>query len=135
MTQPTYEEHPVKRTLTAAVVVVLLVGCNGSSKVKDNGSVTAAGAPEAQTATVMMLDTLSFSPNTVNAKVGTLTLTASNSGLVPHNLVFDDSFLGKTGTVDGKQSMSLKLVVAKAGTFTFKCTFHSGMSGKVVVSS
>jgi plastocyanin len=124
----------VKRILTAAVVAVLLVGCSGSTQVKDNGSVTAAGAPEAQTATVTMQDSLSFSPNTVNAKVGTLTLTVSNTGLVPHNLVFDDALLGKTNTVDGKQSTPLKVVFAKAGTFTFKCTFHSRMTGKVVVS-
>jgi plastocyanin len=122
------------RTLTAAVVAVLLVGCSGSSKVKDHGSVTAVGAPDAQTATVMMHDTLSFSPNTVNAKVGTLTLTVSNAGLVPHNLVFDDSALGASGTVDGKQSKPLRVVFTKAGTFRFTCTFHAGMTGRVAVS-
>ena len=37
-------------------------------------------------------------------------------------------------TVDGGESEPLKVVFTKAGTYTFQCTFHSGMTGKVVVS-
>ncbi len=125
----------MKRTLIALSVAVLLAGCgNNSSKAKDNGAVTTEGAGAAQTATVGMTDKLQFAPTTVNAKVGTVTLEVKNEGQTPHNLTFDDSALGKTNTISGKQTQSLKVVFDKAGTYTFMCTFHSGMNGKVVVS-
>ncbi len=125
----------MNRTLTAVAVAALLAGCGGgSSKGKDTGSVLAEGPPAAQTVTVGMHDTLTFAPSTVDAKVGSLTITVTNTGQVPHNLTFDDGALGRTKTVDGKQSVPLKVVFDKAGTFTFTCTFHSGMTGKVVVS-
>jgi len=125
----------VKRTLTTVAIAVLLVGCSsGSTKAKDNGAVTTTGAAGAQTAAVDVTDSLTFSPNTVNAKVGTVTLSVTNTGGTPHNLTFDDSALGKTNTIAGKESVPLKVVFDKAGTFTFRCTFHAGMTGKVVVS-
>ncbi len=123
------------RTLVAVVLAALLAGCGGSSSNgKETGSALAEGPPGAQTVTVGMHDNLTFAPSTVNAKVGSLTITVTNDGQVPHNLTFADGALGKTKTVDGKQSVPLKVVFDKAGTFRFTCTFHSGMVGKVVVS-
>ncbi len=123
----------MKRTLTA-LAVVLLAGCSSGTTTQAATEVTAAGSADAQTATVGMTDKLTFTPNVVNAKLGTLTLTATNEGNTPHNVSFDESSLGKTPTVSGKGSKELKLVFAKAGTFTFVCTFHEGMTGKVVVT-
>lgn len=123
--------------LSLLVLPVLLSGCGGSSEAGGEGSaaaVTTTGSADAQKATVGMTDELKFAPDTVNAKVGTVTLDVANQGQVPHNLVFDEEALGKTGTVSGKESEDLKVVFDKAGTFTFVCTFHSGMDGKVVVS-
>jgi plastocyanin len=125
----------VKRSLILLAVATLLAGCSsGGSKAPDSGSVTTQGSPDAQTATVGMTDKLRFDPGTVDAKVGTVTLDVKNEGGVPHNLTFDDTSLGKTRTVSGHASQPLKLVFDKAGTFTFQCTFHPGMTGKVVVS-
>ena len=125
----------MKRLAPVLVLPLLLTACGGgSSSSGGSDAATTSGAPGAQTVTVDMNDKLKFSPSTVNAKVGTVTLTVANVGQVPHNLVFDDSALGKTGTVDGKTSEPLKVVFDKAGTFRFQCTFHSGMTGKVVVS-
>jgi plastocyanin len=125
----------VKRLAILALVPMLAVGCGGaSSKAKEGASVATTGEAAAQVATVDMTDSLVFTPDTVDAKVGTVTLTVNNLGVVPHNLVFDEQALGKTSTIDGKESAPLKVVFDKAGTFTFVCTFHSGMTGKVVVS-
>jgi plastocyanin len=115
-------------------VPLLLFGCSSGGGGKSTGTVTTTGAADAQTATVDAGQDLKFRPSTVLARVGTVTLTVANTGQVPHDLVFDDKALGKTGTVDGKTSEPLKVTFSKAGTFTFTCTFHSGMSGKVVVS-
>ena len=120
--------------LAPALIVPLLLlsacGSGGSSDaVKVNGTVAAAGGA----ATVKGGDNLKFAPNVVDAKVGKLALTFANSGQVPHNLVFDDSALGKTDTVNGGDKQVLDVTFDKAGTYTFQCTFHPGMNGKVVV--
>ena len=125
--------------LPLAAASLLLAGCGGSSSssTADEGSsstVTTEGAPDAQTATIAMNDKLNFAPTELAAKVGTVTFAVKNLGQVPHNLHFDDKALGKTDTVDGGESEPLKVVFTKAGTYTFVCTFHSGMDGKVVVS-
>jgi plastocyanin len=126
------------RSAAALAALLLLAGCGGGSSsgkdIKVTGTVTAAGGPDAQTATLDMTDELTFVPNVVDAKVGTLTLSVRNAGRVPHNLVFDDSSLGKTDTVKGHATATLTLKPTKAGTYRFVCTFHSGMDGKVVVT-
>lgn len=128
----------VKHIPTLTLVAVMLAGCGGGGddEAQDTGSdsVTTTGASNAQTATVGMNDELLFDPTTVNARVGTVTLDVKNEGGVPHNLTFEDEALGKTGTIGGHASESLKVVFTKAGTYDFVCTFHSRMIGKVVVS-
>lgn len=125
----------MKRTATLAVALVLASGCSsGSGKGKDTGPVTTEGAAGAQTVTVEMTDRLTFSPNVVDARVGTVTLTTTNKGTTPHNLTFGDTSLGKTGTISGGESKNLRLVLGRAGIYRFTCTFHQGMTGKVVVS-
>jgi plastocyanin len=125
--------------IPATALLLVLTGCGGGddSPTVAGGpaaSVTTSGAADAQTATVDMTDSLRFAPGTVEAKVGKVTLTVDNTGNTPHNLHFDDRGLGKTPTIGGKESKPLEVTFAKAGTFTFACTFHAGMVGKVVVS-
>ncbi|MCU1600105.1 MAG: hypothetical protein JWO22_814 [Frankiales bacterium] len=115
------------------LALVLVAGCSGGGT-KSTGSVSTTGEPGAQAATVDMRDDLTFHPSEVDAKVGTVTLAVKNTGNVPHDLEFSDPSLGKTSTVDGMTSQDLKVTFTKAGTFAFVCTFHSGMSGEVVVS-
>lgn len=111
---------------------LLLVACT-NTRAGTEGSTT--GPPEAQTITIGMDDKLRYDPSTVKAKVGTVTLTVSNTGTVPHDLRFDGNDLGRTSSIDGDRSEDLSVVFPRAGTFTFVCTLHSGMDGKVVVSA
>ena len=127
------------RTAAALAALLLVAACGGGGgskggDLKVTGTVMAAGDPSAQTASLDMKDDLTFTPNVVNAKVGTLNLAVANAGRVPHNLVFDDPGLGKTDTVRGHATATLTVKLTKAGTFRFVCTFHSGMDGQVVVS-
>ncbi len=121
--------------LVALLAPLLLAGCGGSDDKAGagQGAVSTTG-PAAQTATIGMNDKLAFVPTTVLAKTGTVTLTVDNLGGVPHNLAFSDEAIGKTGTIAGKRQEPLRLTFARTGTFTFECTFHPGMTGKVVVS-
>ena len=126
------------RPLAAAAALLLLAGCGSSGKAGTSGlavtgTVTASGAPASQTVRLGMSDALKFTPNVVHAAVGSLALTVENTGSIPHNLVFDDASLGKTDTVKGHATATLTVPLAKAGTFRFTCTFHSGMDGEVVV--
>ena len=126
---------PVKALTLLLALPLVLSGCGGGDDAPaSSGSVATTGDAGDQTATVDMNDALEFDPTTVEARVGTVVLDVKNVGKVPHNLVFDEEALGKTGTISGGESEPLKVVFDKTGTFTFVCTFHSGMTGKVVVS-
>jgi plastocyanin len=126
------------RTSVALVALLLVAGCGGGSSkgsdLKVTGTVTASGAPSAQTVSLDMRDNLTFAPNVVDAKVGNLTVSIENAGQIPHNLVFNDRSIGSTGTIKGHATATLSVALKKAGTYTFVCTFHSGMDGKVVVT-
>ena len=123
---------------TAALLIclpLLVTGCSsGSSKGSGGPFATTVGAADAQTVTIGMTDQLQFNPSSINAKVGTVTIDVKNLGKIPHNLHFAQSELGKTETVGGGTSDPLKVTFTKAGTFTFLCTFHSGMGGKIIVT-
>ncbi len=128
----------MNRSLVLALSAVLLAsGCGGSSgdgASTPGSAASTTGDASAQEATVGMNDKLEFDPSTVQAKVGTVTLDVKNLGRVPHNLHFDDDTLGRTGTISGDADEKLTVTFPTAGTFTFVCTFHSGMDGKVIVS-
>ncbi|MCW2777184.1 MAG: blue (type 1) copper domain protein [Frankiales bacterium] len=130
---------PPRRTalVLLALPVLALTACGGGSDTAKGGggggSVAAQGAPSAQTATVVGNAKLQFAPKTVTAAVGTVALTLKVEGGVPHNLVFDDTSVGK-GLDTTDSSATGTFVFPKAGTYQFVCTIHSGMEGKVVVS-
>ena len=121
-----------------AVLIALPLAACGSGSSSSGGSteagVAAAGPADAQTITVDSTDDLDFVPEVIEAKVGTLTITLGNSGQVSHNLVFDDPARPAIGTVTGGKSLSATYTFDTPGTYTFVCTFHNGMDGKVVVS-
>ena len=52
----------------------------------------------------------------------------------PHDLVFADKTLPGIGTTSSGNPKSTTLTFRTAGTFTFECTIHPGMAGKIVVS-
>ncbi len=123
------------KTGTALLAAALLLTACGGGKGGGGGSALEASGPaDAQVATVESNDQLELAPATVNAKVGTLTLTHRNGGSIPHNVVFDDKALGGTETIGGGTQEVLTLTFDKAGTYAFVCTLHSGQDGKVVVS-
>lgn len=118
--------------LLAGTAALVLTGCGGGGD--DGPAVAAIGAGADQTVTIDMNDKNAFVPTTVTAGVGTLTIEVKNVGRIPHNLVFDQQGLGKTKTIAGDKNELLAVTFDKAGTYTFVCTFHPGMDGKVVVS-
>ena len=125
----------MKLLLPVVLLAGLLGGCGGqsdSTPEPGTGTGTADGPADAQTFTISGTDADAFDPATVQAKVGRLTLALRNGG-VPHNLVFDDKALKGIPVVSGSAAKSTVLTFNRPGTFTFECTLHPGMAGKVVV--
>lgn len=121
--------------LPALLLLGAVAACGGESDSQPaagTGVGTAQGPAQAQTFTIRGTDADAFDPATVQAQVGRLTLTMTTGG-VPHNLVFDDKALPGISVVSSGATKSTVLTFDRAGTFTFACTLHPGMSGKVVV--
>ena len=114
--------------------LALVAACGGSHAPKAGGGVGAASGPAgAQVFTIHGNDRQQFVPQVVQAKVGRLILTLRNGG-VPHNLTFRTAGLPAIGTVSGAATKSATITFTAPGTYTFTCTIHPGMDGKVVVS-
>ncbi|MCW2666853.1 MAG: blue (type 1) copper domain protein, partial [Frankiales bacterium] len=116
--------------------------CGGGDAAQDapaagggsGGEVTAEGPPDAQTAALVGNTRLRFVPSTVRAKPGSLALTLTIEGGVPHNLVFRDQALGADIDTFSEGSRTGTFRFPAAGTFDFTCTLHPGMDGTVVVA-
>ena len=86
-------------------------------------------AAEEKPATEIKIDNFSFSPNTLTVPVGS-TVRWTNHDDVPHNVVNDDkSFKSKTMDTDENFSYTF----TKPGTYTYFCSIHPKMTGKIVV--
>lgn len=70
-----------------------------------------------------------FNPAVVDISKGAK-VTWTNEDSAPHTVTSEGSF--DSGTLSKGQSFSY--VFDKAGTFSYKCSVHPSMSGKVVVS-
>jgi plastocyanin len=85
-----------------------------------------ASASSAHTTTVT-LKHISFVKETVRIHAGDKVRWVWKDPTVPHNVTFAKRH-SKT-----QQTGTYTLTFARAGTFTYHCTIHPGMDGKVVV--
>jgi len=89
------------------------------------------GPSVAQTAepTRIVVKNFMFQPTSLTVKVGS-TVTWTNMDEEPHTVV-SSSGLFRSNGLDTKDSFSFKF--DKAGTYTFVCSIHPQMVGKIVV--
>jgi plastocyanin len=93
-----------------------------------SASLTANDRPSAANAEVK-IDNFSFGPETVTVPVGA-TVTWINRDDIPHTVVSTDGvFKSKVRDTDEKFSYTF----TKAGTYSYFCSVHPKMTGKVVV--
>ena len=79
--------------------------------------------------TEIKIDNFSFGPQTVTVAVGA-TVTWTNRDDIPHTVVSTDGvFKSKVRDTDEKFSYTFD----KAGTYSYYCSVHPKMTGKVVV--
>jgi len=109
-------------TLTAPVMIALLLMLGGSP------SVVANDQPSAATAEVK-IDNFSFGPQTITVPVGA-TVTWTNRDDIPHTVVSTDGVF-KSKVRDTDETFSYTFT--KAGTYSYYCSVHPKMTGQVVV--
>jgi plastocyanin len=112
--------RPALRLLLPALAVVVLAACSG-------GGDGAAAATPVKASEVVAKDTR-FNPATVEVPAGTTVTWKFQDGSVPHD-VKGDGFESKT-----QSSGSYQHRFDAPGTYAYRCTLHSGMKGRVVVT-
>jgi len=115
---------------------VALTACgNGVPQQSGTGGGSSAGTAGAKLGTAAVkidaTDQLQFSPTAGTATVGQI-VQWNNTGSVLHNVTFDsESSLSDSALAPGG---AWQVKFSKAGTYSFKCTIHPGMDGKLTVS-
>lgn len=90
---------------------------------------TAASEAAATGAVTVSIGDFKFEPATMNVKVGG-TITWTNNHTQPHTATSSGNF--DTGSL--APGASKTITVAKAGTFSYICSFHPFMTGTVTVA-
>jgi plastocyanin len=103
----------------AASMVLALAGLPAIEKT------IAAGPPTVD----VKIDNFSFTPPTLTLKAGTQ-ITWTNADDIPHTVVSDDqAFKSKVLDTDEKFTFT----ASKPGTYSYFCSIHPKMTGKLVV--
>ena len=114
---------------TAAVAALLATGCGGGDSGPSAGAVPSAGGSSG-TASAITISDFKFSPGTLRVKDGAR-IKVANDDSAPHTVTADDGHSFDSGTVDSGASTTIG--APPAGTYSYHCTIHPFMKGKVVV--
>ncbi len=109
-------------SLATPVVIAMLLLLAGSRSVTANDQPSAANA-------AVKIDNFVFGPQTITVPVGT-TVTWTNSDDIPHTAVSTEGVF-KSKVMDTEEKFSYTF--SKPGTYSYYCTIHPKMTGKVVV--
>jgi len=91
---------------------------------------TKASIPVKANRTEVVIDNFSFSPKTTVVPIGA-TVTWTNHDNVPHVIMSDDDQFNKSPVLKTGQSFSNAF--ATAGTYSYFCSIHPRMRGKIIV--
>ena len=126
----------MKLALLVPVACLALAGCGSSSGSGDSSSSSSSSSsqPSASAPAKAKADdtiqNFSFAPDPVKVKAGG-SVTWTNKDSAAHNVVFDDKSV--KGIDNLNQGQSGQVSFPKAGTYSYVCTYHSGMKGSVTV--
>jgi len=109
-------------TLSVAALAIVLLMMAGRSRTL---GATVEDKPVAQ----VKVDNFVFSPNLLTVPVGS-TVRWVNQDDIPHNVVSDDKSF-KSKALDTDESFTYTFT--KPGTYTYFCSIHPKMTGKIVV--
>jgi plastocyanin len=109
-------------SLPAPVLIAMLLLLPGPRSL-------AANDQPSGTTTEVKIDNFVFGPQTITVPVGA-TVTWTNKDDIPHTTVSTDGVF-KSKVMDTDEKFSFKFI--KAGTYSYFCSVHPKMTGKVVV--
>ena len=109
-------------TLGFATLAILIIMVAGRSR-------TFGATVEDKPTTQVKIDNFVFSPSPVTVPVGS-TIRWTNQDDIPHNVVSDDQSF-KSKALDTDETFTYTFT--KPGTYTYFCSIHPKMTGKVVV--
>jgi amicyanin len=114
----------VSTGLAMLVMTVMLFAKSPSVRASSSNHDQPAAPPAA-----VKIDNFSFTPQTLTISVGT-TVTWTNRDDIPHTAVSTEGVF-KSKVIDTDEKFSYTFT--KAGTYSYYCTIHPKMTGKVVV--
>jgi plastocyanin len=111
------------RTMPWMAVVLLLIVCSWDATL---------GRPDQKPTTKtheVIIHGFMYQPDVATAHVGN-TVQWKNADIVPHTVTAEDKSFSSGAIAPGA---TWKLVAKKAGTFSYTCTPHPNMHGKLIV--
>jgi plastocyanin len=132
----------VRKTMILPILAIsaIAAGCGGSAygggddaaapAKAAKAEATTAAAPARAGAVVALKDT-SFQPGDIEVKAGQ-TIRFENEDAIAHTVTAVKGAKFDSGTLDGGKTFEFK--AAKAGTISYVCEFHPGMTGTITVS-
>jgi len=112
-----------------------ILACGGSSDSTGpgtTGGTTGGGGTTTTPVATTSVEMKGFAFTPAAIKVGSgATVTWTNSDGTNHNVTFDNSAVAPSGNfATGNKAL---VMPTAAGTYTYKCTLHGGMTGSVLV--
>jgi plastocyanin len=115
-----------------AALLIAAVACSGGGYGTGPSTNPPPPPPPPTPRTVVATNSLVFSPSTLHVNAGDEV--TFSFGSVAHN-VFFDAGNGAPGNIDGiNANTTVQRTFPTAGTYTYTCHLHPGMSGTVVVN-
>jgi len=120
----------MKKRSNALTVVAMLFALAILATMQPTTAVAQAAAAAGPTAGAeVKIDNFSFTPETVTVPAGTQ-VTWTNHDDIPHTVVSEDKSI-KSKALDTDEKFSFTF--SKPGTYSYFCSIHPKMKGKVVV--
>src|SRR5437763_11693100 len=123
----------LNRVVTYTMLVCLISACGKSSSGYGSAGGNNNGGynnPPGSTAAAVNITGMAFSPSTLTVKAGT-TVTWTNNDNMTHTVTSDDSNGFNSGDMTNTKTYSYTF--STAGTYSYHCYYHSGMTGTVTV--
>jgi plastocyanin len=138
---PTHYRKPATRCVTVlspflrhvntgTLAFVLFVALALLSTMRGKEPETRESAPAKATKTEVVIGNFNFSPKTFTVPVGA-TVTWTNHDNVPHVVTSANNQFQKSPVLKAGQSFSN--IFATAGTYSYFCSIHPRMTGKIIV--
>ena len=138
---PTHYRKPTTRCVTVlspflrhvntgTLAFVLFVALALLSTMRGKEPETRESAPAKATKTEVVIGNFNFSPKTFTVPVGA-TVTWTNHDNVPHVVTSANNQFQKSPVLKAGQSFSN--IFATAGTYSYFCSIHPRMTGKIIV--